>query len=274
MTLIGRYFGVSDAPGASVSCGTSGVFVGEVPLLERSCSRNGFQQWEPRPVRDLNRDLSKRYGIPIDIDAKAGGLIAIARALNRGDLLHAQITTLHQQIPDPPPLTKSTQTMGDIVALARQLQASGLLKADWDPLKHPRWPAGTPGSIGGEFAPRGDVADDSPTEEHSAPLIPAQLTLPAPFDWVVPREAPLPWPSEIAPAPFAPPNNNPITIPRNPYPGRPKCVKEWATATRDCLDLWSDGQLGRDYIRGMGTTISECIMGRVSQDCGGNRVDA
>jgi len=39
-------------------------------------------------------------------------------------------------------------------------------------------------------------------------------------------------------------------------------------------ELWADGQLGRDYIRGMGTTIRECIMGRVSQDCGGNRVDA
>src|SRR4029077_5277361 len=107
--------------------------------------------------------------------------------------------------------------MGDMVALARQLQASGLLKADWDPLKHPRWPAGTPGSIGGELAPRGDVADDSPTEEHSAPLIPAQLTPPLPFDSVLLSQPPLPWPSEIAPAPFAPPNNNPSTIPRNPY---------------------------------------------------------
>jgi hypothetical protein len=91
-------------------------------------------------VRDLNRDLSKRYGIPIDINAKSGGLIAIAGALNRGDLLHALITTLHLQIPDPPPLTKSAQTMGDVVALARQLRTSGLLKADWDPLKHPQQP--------------------------------------------------------------------------------------------------------------------------------------
>ena len=274
MTLIGRYFGLSDAPGGSISCGTSGVFVREVPLLERSCSRNGLQQWEPRPVRDLNRDLSKRFGIPIDINAKSGGLIAIARALNRGDLLHAQITTLHLQIPDPPPLTKSAQTMGDVVALARQLRTSGLLKADWDPLKHPRWPAGTTGSIGGEFAPRGDVADDSPTEEHSAPLIPAQLRLPIPPDLVVPRGAPLPWPSEIAPGPLAPPNVNPITIPRNPYPGRPRCVREWADATEYCLRLWEGDQLGRDYIRGQGKTVAQCIMGRVSQDCGGNAVDA
>jgi hypothetical protein len=265
---------LSDAPGGNISCSADGVFVGEVPLLERSCCRDDLQQWQPRPAYDLNRDLSKRYRLPVDINAKVGGLIAIARALNRGDLFHAQITTLHLQLPDPPALTKTAPDSREIVDLARQLRASGLLKVDWDPLMHPRWPAGTPGSIGGEFAPRGNVADDSVHEDRNALVIPAELTLPIPFDWVVPREAPSPWPSEIAPAPFAPPNVNPITIPRNPYPGRPKCVKEWATATRDCLDLWSDGQLGRDYIRGMSTTIGECIMGRVSQDCGGNRVDA
>jgi len=225
-------------------------------------------------VRDLNRDLSKRYGIPIDINAKSGGLIAIASALNRGDLLHAQITTLHLQIPDPPPLTKSAHTMGDIVALARQLQASGLLKADWDPQKHPRWPAGAPGGIGGEFAPRGGVAGDSVIEDQNAPIIPAQLTLPVPPDLVVPRGAPFPWPSEIAPAPFAPPDVSPITIPRNPYPGRPKCVREWKEETQYCLRLWADDQLGRDYIRGQGSTVAQCIMGRVSQECGGNRMDA
>jgi hypothetical protein len=87
--LVGRRFSLSDAPDGSVSCGADGVFIGEVPLLERSCSRNDLQQWEPRPVCDLNRDLSKRYGLPIDINAKIGGLIAIARALNRSDLLHA-----------------------------------------------------------------------------------------------------------------------------------------------------------------------------------------
>src|SRR3984893_12001326 len=123
MTLIGRHFGLSDAPGDSVSCGTDGVFIGEVLLLGRSCCRNDFQQWEPRPVCDLNRDLSKRYGLPIDINAKIGGLVAIARALNRGDLLHAQITTLHLQIPDPPALTKAALNASEIVDLARQLRA-------------------------------------------------------------------------------------------------------------------------------------------------------
>src|ERR1700685_3474894 len=91
-----------------------------------------------------------------------------------------------------------------------------------------------------------------------------------PPGWAVPRS--LPWPSEITPAPLAPPDVNPITIPRNPYPQRPKCRREWQIATEDCLKLWTDGQLGRDYIRGAGDTVAQCIMGRVSQDCGGNRL--
>jgi hypothetical protein len=181
---------------------------------------------------------------------------------------------LHLQFPDPPALTKAALNAGEIVNPARQLSASDLLKADWDPLKHPRWPAGAPGGIGGEFAPRGGVASDSVIEDQNAPVIPAQLTLPAPFDLVIPRGGLSPWPSEIAPAPLAPPDVSPITIPRNPYPGRPKCVREWKEATQDCLRLWADDQLGRDYIRGQGSTVAQCIMGRVTQDCGGNRVDA
>jgi hypothetical protein len=30
---------------------------------------------------------------------------------------------------------------------------------------------------------------------------------------------------------------------------------------------------GRENYRGMGKTVAECMMGRVSQDCGGNRYD-
>lgn len=47
----------------------------------------------------------------------------------------------------------------------------------------------------------------------------------------------------------------------------------WAEATEYCLDLWADGLLGKGDHRGMGKTPYECIMGQVSQDCGGNRVD-
>jgi hypothetical protein len=272
MTQLGRHFSLSPVSGAGVSCGETGLFVDDVPLLEVNQNQSG--RWQPRPVSDLNRDLGECYGLPIDCNAKIGGLAAIARALNRGDILHAQIVALHLQFPDPPALTKAMQNASEIVDLARQLRASNLLEGDWDSLKHPRWPAGSPGGIGGEFAPRGDVDDNSVIEDRNGPVIPAQYTLPAPPDLVVPRGAPFPWPSEIAPAPFAPPNANPITIPRNPYPGRPKCVAEWAEATEYCIDLWTSGQMGRDYNREQGRTVSQCIMGRVSQDCGGNGVDA
>jgi hypothetical protein len=57
MALIGRHFGLSEARGGSISCSADGVFVGEVPLLERSYCRNDFQQWQPRLTDDLNRDL-------------------------------------------------------------------------------------------------------------------------------------------------------------------------------------------------------------------------
>ena len=180
---------------------------------------------------------------------------------------------LHLQFPGPPALTKTAENAREIVELARQLRASGLLKGDWDPLKHPRWPAGSPDSIGGEFAPRGNVADNSVIEDQNAPVVPAQFTLPAPPDLVVPRgRRSLGRPKRAYAACAA--GHHPITIPRNPYPGRPKCVAEWAEATEYCIDLWTNGQMGKDYNRGQGRTVSECIMGRVSQDCGGNGVDA
>ena len=87
---------------------------------------------------ELNRDLSNRYGVPVQFDAKLEALAAIARALDRGDLLHAHIATLHLQIPDPPPFAKATRSASELVALAKQLHASGLLKRGWDPSKHRR----------------------------------------------------------------------------------------------------------------------------------------
>jgi hypothetical protein len=51
-------------------------------------------------------------------------------------------------------------------------------------------------------------------------------------------------------------------------------VTTWTEATEHCLDLWTKGWLAQGDYRGSGRTVSECIMGRVSQDCGGNRYDA
>src|SRR4029077_16252191 len=155
MGYVGPHFSLSHERGSGVFCDDNGLLVGGVPLLERAHNSGGPEQWRPRLVFDLNRDLSKRYGLPIEISSRMGSLAAIARAFDRGDLVHALIAAPHLQLPDPPDLAKSAPTVSEVIDLARSLKASGLLKADWDPTQHPRWPAGSPGGIGGAFAPSG-----------------------------------------------------------------------------------------------------------------------
>lgn len=240
------------------------MFVGAVPLLELCHGGKGRDQWRPRAVVDLNRDLSKRYGLPVEFNATLGGLAAVAGALGRGDLVHAQIATVHLRIPDPPALAKSARSADEVIALAHELRVSGLLKADWDPSQHPRWPAGSPGGIGREFAPAGGDAGSSLAGETGIEVTPAQLTIPMPFE--LPG---IPFPSEIVPAPLIP-NINPRDLPRNPFPDRPECEEEWAQARAYCDGLEKRGLLGVGDYRGMGRTFRDCVMGQVSADCGGN----
>jgi hypothetical protein len=270
MTQIGRHFSLSVEPGRGVFFGQNGVFAGGVPLLERHRNSNGTGEWRPRPASELNRDLCKRYGVAIEFESKIDGLAGVCRALNRGDLIHAQIVILHLQIPDPPELQKSSQTAGVAVDLARTLQASGLLKADWDEEKHPRWPAGSPDSVGGQFAPAGSYSGNpGPAGQipvgQSAPVTTAQAGTIA-----VPRPVPIPMPSEITPIPFALPDANPRRELENPYPDRPECEEEWEHAFKYCWKLVSKGLLGTEGHRGAGSSFYKCVLGQVSQDCGGN----
>ena len=105
----------------------------------------------------------------------------------------------------------------------------------------------------------------------SAPIVQAQIAIPAPFDVPIPGEIPLP--SEIVP-PLVTPNISPLYIPKNPYPSRPECVREWADAYRYCQKLSDRGLLRVGDYRGMGKTLSDCIMGQVSESCGGNATSA
>jgi hypothetical protein len=237
------------------------LFVCETTLLEETRDHLGRPEWRARSLADLNRDLSKRYGLPIDFSAKMSGVATIARALGRGDLVQAQIAALLLQIPDPPKLSKADPSSDELTALARQMRESGLLKADWDPEKHPRWPAESPDSVGGRFAP-----SDS-TAAAEASVFPAQITIPVPpID--IPAPIPFPLPSEIVP-PLIIPDILPRSLPQNPYPNRPRCVKEWQDAYKFCWGLKTRGQLGRGDYRGMGRTLSDCILGQVSGSCGG-----
>jgi hypothetical protein len=133
-----RYFRLADRLGSGVRCDSHGVFVGDTPLLERGVDRVGRAEWRPRSLSDLNCDLSKVYGLPVEFSPKIGGLATVARALGRDDVVHAQIATLLLQIPNPPALTKSGPTREEAFDVARALRAGDLLQRDWDPTKHPR----------------------------------------------------------------------------------------------------------------------------------------
>jgi hypothetical protein len=264
LSTFGRHFSVSDRRGNGVSCDQTGLFVGGVSLLEpcRNCA--GFQKWRPRPMGELNRDLSKRYGVPVEFDGKLEAIAKIAGALGRGDMLAAHIATLHLQIPDPPPPANAAQSASEVLALAKQLHARGLLKRGWDPAKHPRWPAGSPDSVGGRFAPSDTAFGDAPESESSVPITTVQA-LPIPFDAVAPRGA-IPWPSEIVPPLGIHPRRELV----NPFPDDPECEQEWADALLYCWKLKERKQLGKGDNRGSGRTFEQCVRGRVTERCGGS----
>jgi hypothetical protein len=137
-----------------VYCGPDGVFAGTVPLLKRAGTPGA---WSVRPLVELNDELSTCYRLPVDIAAKANALSLIAHALNRGDLAMAAIATVQMQLPDPP-LAKGVEGHDQLVRRAAALHRSGLLKWEWDSLKHPR--LGTAPNPGW-FASTGRVEDSS-----------------------------------------------------------------------------------------------------------------
>lgn len=271
MTQIGQRFSLSAELGRGVFCGDIGVFVGGVPLLQWCRNSSGADEWQLRAAAGLNRDLSKQYDIIIEIGGKMAGLATVCRALNRGDLIHAQIAMLHLQIPDPPISTKSNSTALDKIGLARALRASGLIKIQeaWDDEKHPRWPAGSPDSVGGQFAPADTGSADAASTEQVAVGQSAPMTTAQSGTIVVPRYAPIPFPKEIPPIPLAP-DISPRRELQNPYPDRPECQEEWEHAFKYCWNLVSKGLLGTDGHRGAGSSFYKCVLGQVSEACGGN----
>ena len=85
-------------------------------------------------------------------------------------------------------------------------------------------------------------------------------------------------PTEVAPFPFSLPGAGLRPPPLvNPYPNKRKCVEEWAEAEEFCKQMESEGKLvagprgkrTRGY-SGFGKDYNSCVLGRVSEECGGN----
>lgn len=140
-----RWFRLSGEPGSGVSCDEKGLFVGATPLLERTAGPDGRAEWRPRPWTGLNCDLGKAYSLPVDFGEKTGGLASVGRALDRGEIVLAQIAALLLQIPDPPALMKSEHDGSEVPGPALALQAGGLLR---DPAAERREKAQANSSIG------------------------------------------------------------------------------------------------------------------------------
>lgn len=139
-----REFRLSSRKGQGIFCDADGAFVGSVALLERSgCS------WSVREADEVSEELGKAYGLPVDASSKCGAFAAIARALNAGDIARAQIVTLFLELPDPPPLARTSFSQVENGNLAFMLDQAGVLK-----INNRHYPAKTPGGKGGQFAPK------------------------------------------------------------------------------------------------------------------------
>ena len=100
--------------------------MGDIALLARNA--NGV--WNLRDECELDRELSRAYGFPVDVRRKRAGLATVANALQDRNLAKAQIAALLLQLPDPPLAKGDALAKMGRVSLCCELAACGLLKAE------------------------------------------------------------------------------------------------------------------------------------------------
>ena len=115
--------------GRGLSCDANGAFIGTIPLLNQSDAQ-GRDRWEPRDTQHLSEQLSSELGLPIDLSSKAGGLKAISKALNNGDIARAQIAIVLLAIPNPPAHSSDTPSRDEMIKFIRELHWSGMIAND------------------------------------------------------------------------------------------------------------------------------------------------
>ncbi len=151
-------------------------------------------------------------------------------------------------------------------------------KASFNPAE-PRLPQGETG--GGEWTTGGGEDSASSDENNRGPepsepngaASPArlgQLTIPWDLPADIPFEVPG-MPNEITPAPFDFPGaeRKKPPIPTNPFPRDPDCAAEWDAAWEYCGQMEKEGKFRPGY-SGPGKDLRSCLLGQVSERCGGN----
>ena len=150
--------------------------------------------------------------------------------------------------------------------------APWLRKYNPDVADEPRVPPGNPG--GGQWTTGGADGTTSaiPTQD-GAEASPAQVAQAEVLPWGSTIEVE-PWvpPTEVTPLPFDVPGAERGSLPTNPYPNDPDCEQEWAWAQRYCDRMEREGKFQPGY-SGPGKDMRSCLLGHVSERCGGNPVD-
>jgi len=83
-------------------CGPEGLFVDCVALLDCEQGSGPHKRWTPRPLTEINRDLARAYGLPIDASTKMRAFELIAMALSDDDLTLACIGAVQMGLPEIP----------------------------------------------------------------------------------------------------------------------------------------------------------------------------
>src|SRR5262249_24034540 len=272
-----------------LSCDEQGVFFcGGTPLVMRARDAARKTIYRERHVAEINFALSAAFDAQVDFGGRMGLLKRIAGHLTDGNLSAARMAALHLHMPE----------LHDVAGQTRLNRAEALLAAHLRPIasppvsrsrcscpgrdaerarthkrdvsKEPRIPRGEAG--GGQWTSGGGIDRDGKTPGSNSLLVPAQMAPVMP--WA--RPAPLPWtlpppPTEISPFLDLPGDTlDPGKPLRNPFPRNERCVEEWDHAFEYCDDLEKKGLLGKGDHKESGRTYRQCVLGQVSEECGGS----
>lgn len=129
-------------------CTKDGVFLGpDCPIISATPAANLPKRFLVRPAADLTRLLNAAYGVDIDWAGLVPKLETIAKHLATGDMVRAQLTTVHLLLPE---ITDD--------GASRLLAADTLLKAGYNPAESRdasgRWTTdGSTASVSNDNAP-------------------------------------------------------------------------------------------------------------------------
>lgn len=151
-------------------CTAGAILAPDIPLLEKIVDPDRGARWAPRAFWQIELIATAAYRARVDVGPLYDALWRAAQSLNAGQPLMAWAILGEMRgraYPDASAALRARE--------AHRLIGEGQLTKDWDEAKHPRHPAGSPNSTGGQFAPKDG-------EEENGTLVPEEGGSGKPFD--------------------------------------------------------------------------------------------